>query len=262
MTWKTLPRSELGGLSAVDVGKGHPVVLLHGVGLRAEAWKAQIYELQRAYRVIAPDMPGHGESSPTTGPMTLDDYTRACMPFVEELPEPAMVIGHSMGSMIALELAARAASKVCAVVALNAIFQRSPEAAASVQLRSAGLDETRSPDPTSTLLRWFGDRKSPERSACETWLREVDPKSYKLAYSVFAHATGPSRAALQTLACPALFATGALEPNSTPDMSRAMATLAPQGRALIVEGAAHMMPMTHADEVNTAITDLAREVWP
>jgi pimeloyl-ACP methyl ester carboxylesterase len=51
--------------------------------------------------------------------------------------------------------------------------------------------------------------------------------------------------------------TGAQEPNSTPAMSRAMADLAPDGQAVIIEGAAHMLPMTHREEVNTHLLSFA-----
>jgi pimeloyl-ACP methyl ester carboxylesterase len=54
--------------------------------------------------------------------------------------------------------------------------------------------------------------------------------------------------------------TGALEPNSTPAMSEAMAALTPKGRAIIVPDAAHMMPMTHPEVVNAALLDFAAEV--
>lgn len=261
MTSTTLPRFDVAGLSAIDLGQGCPVVLLHGVGLNAEVWRPQIEGLRGAYRVIAPDLPGHGDSPCPEVTPTLEHYVQSVVPLIRSLPEHALVIGHSMGAIIALALAAQVPSKVCAVAALNAIFERSPEASAAVRARATELDGTNAPDPAPTLVRWFGHVMSPEREACERWLREVDPKGYKLAYTAFAETNGPSRAAIRSLTCPALFATGALEPNSTPEMSRAMAALAPRGRALVVAGAAHMMPLTHAEEVNNAILALAREVW-
>jgi len=261
MTSITLPRYEIGGLSAIIAGDGNPVLLLHGVGLRAEAWQAQIDALCAHYHVIAPDMPGHGQSPHPTGLRRLADYAQAYLPVLEQLGRPVMIVGHSMGAMIALELASREPEKVRAVAALNAIFERSPKAAQAVQERAAALDGVTASNPEATLNRWFADSLSKERDACETWLRAGNPAGYKLAYTAFAHAEGPSRRALETLACPALFATGALEPNSTPEMSRAMAGIAPHGRVQIVENAAHMMPMTHADEVNAALLNLAREVY-
>ena len=261
MISKTLPRSEIAGHPTIVAGQGRPVLLLHGVGLRAEAWQPQIEALCRTHRVIAPDMPGHGDTPCPDAPMAIEGYAQALLPVLETLAEPATLVGHSMGAMIGLDLANRAPDKVCAVAALNAVFERSSDAVKAVKSRAEALDGVTAPDPTQTLVRWFGTALSPERAACELWLRNVDPMGYKLAYSAFASAEIPNRQGLTTLHCPALFMTGASEPNSTPDMSRKMAELAPKGRSLIVEGAAHMMPMTHAEEVNAALMQLSDEVW-
>ncbi len=262
MTSTTLPRSERAGLAVLEAGAGRPVVLLHGVGLNAEAWGAQIDGLSGGCRVIAPDMPGHGQSRRLNGQPSLEDYVQAVLPLLDSLTEPAMIAGHSMGALIAVELAARAPAKVCAVAALNAVFERPPEAAAAIRERAGRHDGRTVPDPTQTLERWFGNAASPERAACDRWLRAVDPAGYKAAYTAFARAEAPSRETVRAIACPALFATGALDPNSTPQMSRAMADLAPDGRVLVVDDAAHMMPMTHAHRVLGALVALAREVWP
>ena len=72
---------------------------------------------------------------------------------------------------------------------------------------------------------------------------------YKAAYTTFAESDGPTKEQLARIDSPALFVTGADEPNSTPQMSRAMAELAPNGQAKVLLNAAHMMPMTHAEEV-------------
>lgn len=260
MTSTTLPRFNIAGLTAIDVGQGPPVVLLHGVGLQADACAPQIDAFRATHRVIAPDMLGHGQSPRPKGPMALGDYARATRCLLDALPEPALVIGHSMGAMIALDLASRAPDKVCGVVALNGIFARTDEAAQAVRTRADALTGVSTPDPTATLERWFGTTPSTARTDCEAWLRAADPLGYKLAYTAFAYADGPSPQALQSIRCPALFATGALEPNSTPDMSQAMAQHTADGRALIIKGAAHMMPLTHAAQVNTALLDFEHQL--
>jgi len=259
MTWTTRPRSELGGLAAITVGTGPLVVLLHGVGLRAEAWNAQIDALSGAYRVLALDLPGHGGSrlpAPDIDLTALTDLIAA------HIPEPALIVGHSMGAMLALGLATRHPGKTAGVAALNAIYRRSGPATAAVQARAAALDGVSPVDPSSALTRWFGSAPSPARTACEGWLRGVDPAGYKLAYTLFAHGDAPPDAALSALRCPALFMTGGQEPNSTPAMSQAMAALLPAGRALSVQVAAHMMPMTHPQAVNTALRALCAQVFP
>ncbi|MEW2917003.1 alpha/beta hydrolase [Ruegeria sp. ANG10] len=256
MTWTTRPRSKFGDLAAIDVGEGPLVVLLHGVGLRAEAWGGQIEPLVSAgYRVVCPDMLGHGESA-FAAPSGLNSYAA---PIAALLNEPAVLIGHSMGALIATHTAASGNRNVKGVAALNAIFKRSDAAQQSVLSRARALDAQRLNDASVTLHRWFAEDTSAERDACAQWLQEVDPRAYKAAYSVFAESDGPTEEQLAEITCSALFVTGADEPNSTPNMSRQMASLAPKGRAEIIPDAAHMMPMTHAAEVNAVLLPFVQE---
>ncbi|WP_170569843.1 alpha/beta fold hydrolase [Ruegeria atlantica] len=256
MTWTTRRRSEFGGLTAIEASTGPLVVLLHGVGLRAEAWGGQIDALASGgYRVVCPDMNGHGEASFFL-PDGLESYTA---PVTACLQEPAILVGHSMGALIALCIAASGNPNVKGVAALNGIFKRPETARQAVLARAHALDEQRANDPAVTLQRWFADQTSAERDACALWLQEVDPRAYKAAYTVFAESDGPTEEQLAAIKCPALFLTGADEPNSTPQMSRDMAKLTPKGRAEVIVGAAHMMPMTHADEVNDTLLRFLRE---
>jgi pimeloyl-ACP methyl ester carboxylesterase len=256
MIWTSRSRSDFGAQAAVRTGNGACVLLLHGVGLRAEAWNAQIIALAERFTVIAPDMPGHGESAPLPGVPTLADYTDR---IAEGLNEPVWVAGHSMGALIALDLAIRYPERVRGVAALNAIYRRTPQARRAVQQRAASLDGIGVADPTTTLIRWFGDVCSAESDACRNWLTTAHPAGYRAAYTVFAHEDGPLDRELTALHCPALFMTGAEEPNSTPEMSATMAELTPNGRAVSIAGAAHMMPMTHAARVNAALVDFFTE---
>lgn len=252
--WEDRDRSRVGALAAIVAGAGPRVVLLHGVGLRAEAWGAQIDALvSSGFEVCAPDMPGHGQSA---GPMptTLAGYAARLAPCVDR---PCLVVGHSMGAMLALHLAAALEPNVRGIACLNAVYDRSDTAREAVVARAAALEGKAMADPTRTLQRWFDDTDCPERAACDQWLREVSPAGYKAAYSVFASATDPSDAALSGIGTPALFLTGAEDPNSTPAMSAALAQKVPNGRADAIPLAAHMLPMTHPEAVNDALVALA-----
>ena len=250
MTWTTRPRSSTGSLASITSGEGPLVLLIHGVGLRAEAWCAQIDAFSKAFRVVAVDMPGHGESKSLPDTAQLADFTD-CIAAV--LDEPAMVVGHSFGAMIALEMAIRHKTHVKGVAALNAIYRRDAAAKAAVLERANSLDGKTIADPTATLNRWFGGEPSPENDACKDWLQTVDPEGYRNAYRLFAEKDGPPEADLKTLTCPSLFVTGDLEPNSTPEMAQNMAALAPNGRAEVFADAAHMLPMTHAQQLNALL---------
>lgn len=251
MTWITRPRSEgPGGLAYWREGEGPALVLLHGVGLRAEAWGAMMPELAAHHTVYALDMPGHG-ATPLGTITALSDYVDRITAFVQTLEGPIAVAGHSMGAILALHTANALPAKVTAVAALNAIYRRSPQAAEAIQNRAAALAEGAT-DPDPTLARWFGDAPTGSdkacADACRGWLTSVDHDGYATAYHHFAHQDGPTDGQLAALAIPALFMTAENDPNSTPAMSQAMAKRAPQGRACFIENAAHMMPMTHAKE--------------
>lgn len=88
-------------------GSGDPVVLVHGLGNSSLAWRRVIAGLARDHRVLAPDLPGFGHSSPVRTAHLLDAY----VDFVAELVEtagrgvPAAVVGNSTGGAVALRLA-------------------------------------------------------------------------------------------------------------------------------------------------------------
>ncbi|SEL12142.1 alpha/beta fold hydrolase [Roseovarius nanhaiticus] len=256
MTWTTRPRSDIGQISMIRNGQGRQVVLIHGVGLRAEAWGGQLQTLAQKYAVLAVDMPGHGQSARLPGRPSLADFTDAIAPVIST---SAVVIGHSFGAMIALDMAIRYPARVGGVVALNAVFQRDAAAKTAVEARASSLDGETVADPSAPLERWFGAEPSAARNACHAWLCTVDPAGYRDAYRVFATEDGPAESALAQLHCPALFLTGADEPNSTPAMSKRMAELAPDGHAVTVDGAAHMAPMTHAAEINPILEQFIQE---
>lgn len=102
-----------GALRVLEGGKGRTVVLLHGRGGAASTWFVYLTALARGHRVLAVDLPGFGMSSAPEGmPATAEDGVRFFTEPVEELllqvaPGPVAVVGHSLGGLVALELALR-----------------------------------------------------------------------------------------------------------------------------------------------------------
>ncbi|OGO36906.1 MAG: hypothetical protein A2W35_09870 [Chloroflexi bacterium RBG_16_57_11] len=81
-----------------------PVVLIHGAGGTHLYWPTEIRRLP-GYHVYAPDLPGHGNSG-GRGMQTIGAYTRALVSWLDALDlHSSVLIGHSMGSAIALSLA-------------------------------------------------------------------------------------------------------------------------------------------------------------
>jgi pimeloyl-ACP methyl ester carboxylesterase len=82
-----------------------PLVLIHGAGGMHLYWPPEIRRL-RGYSVYAVDLPGHGKSETVDGQQTISDYSRHLVQWLESIQlRRAVIIGHSMGSAIALTLA-------------------------------------------------------------------------------------------------------------------------------------------------------------
>lgn len=250
------PFSTANGLAGLKTGTGPNLVLLHGVGLRSAAWLPLMEQIKDRFTLYAIDMAGHGDSEALDiSSPDLQDYSKLVADYLESFQEPIYLAGHSMGAMIALDVAIHRPERISRLAALNAVYRRSDAAKMAVQARAADLQHLVQAElnTDATLSRWFGDNPAGDKLNasidCKTWLHRTPIAQYRKAYHVFAHHDGPSPAQLEQLPMPALFMTGADEPNSTPDMSQNMAQITPFGRAHIVQGAAHMMPMTHAQEV-------------
>lgn len=102
-----------GALRVLAGGYGRTLVFLHGRGHAAPLWFSYLTAFAREFQVFAPDLPGFGHSSaPETALRTAEDGLRFFVEPVEELlsalgPEPMTLVGHSLGGLVALELALR-----------------------------------------------------------------------------------------------------------------------------------------------------------
>ena len=99
-----------GGLDpfASEASADPPVVLVHGAGMDSSIWSLQTRWLgHRGMRAVAVDLPGHGQSE-GEAPATIGDAADWLGQFLDTVGlHPAIVVGHSMGTFIGLELATR-----------------------------------------------------------------------------------------------------------------------------------------------------------
>jgi 3-oxoadipate enol-lactonase/4-carboxymuconolactone decarboxylase len=108
----------------LEGGAGPPVLVLHGNGASAEAERALITSLAASHRVIAWDMPGHGDSGAVGRHLSIDDFADALAELIAQLgASGAAVIGFSIGGHIALSLASRYPQHVRACVLVETMFR-------------------------------------------------------------------------------------------------------------------------------------------
>lgn len=91
-----------------DEGAGEVLLLVHGLGANSSSWRAVLPKLSTKYRVISPDLPGHGLSEPLReghSPAAFADWLRDLL---DALNIPAVtVVGHSFGGGLAMQFADR-----------------------------------------------------------------------------------------------------------------------------------------------------------
>jgi pimeloyl-ACP methyl ester carboxylesterase len=102
----------VGGREGAD-----PVVLVHGLGGCAENWVDVAPRLAKTRRVLIPELPGHGLSTPLPAVPSLAAFAdRVAAVADREGMLPAAFVGHSLGGVVALRLALRREADVSALV--------------------------------------------------------------------------------------------------------------------------------------------------
>ena len=96
-------RNEIDGTVYFTAGSGDPLVLVHGVNDQAGSWFTVAPALARSYRVIIPDLPGHGESEPKEGPLPIPLMVERLHGVVRASGAPSIILtGNSLGGWIAI----------------------------------------------------------------------------------------------------------------------------------------------------------------
>jgi len=112
------------------LGKGPDIVLLHGWGLHSDIWSASddnlLRRLARHYRVTTLDLPGHGYSDSGNDGFSLATATEA---IAEQLPPAVIIIGWSLGGLLAMQLALERPELVQSLVLISstARFSQAPD---------------------------------------------------------------------------------------------------------------------------------------
>lgn len=118
----------------LDTGSGPAVVLLHGTGGHVETYQRNIGPLAQRYRVIVPDMIGHGYTDRPDIHYTLDDFAEHVFGLLDALGvERAHLSGESLGGCVAAWMALQRPERAITLVLNTGILER-PDAAGLTQI--------------------------------------------------------------------------------------------------------------------------------
>ena len=103
-------------------GTGPVLVLLHGAGDQAGTWNKVAPELKHHFQLVIPDLAGHGESDPATGPLSLGTLLTALEQVLDAIPWrdlPLAFAGNSLGAWMAMLYAQKHPERVTRLVLID-----------------------------------------------------------------------------------------------------------------------------------------------
>ena len=128
---------------AIDEGSGPPVILLHGIASSSVTFEYVVPLLRERHRVVAVDLLGFGESpAPPDADYSVDDHVRSLHRTLRRLRlgERYVLVGHSIGAIIAARLAAEARGRVGRLVLVSPpVYFRPAEVGSSPDRAAMGL---------------------------------------------------------------------------------------------------------------------------
>jgi pimeloyl-ACP methyl ester carboxylesterase len=207
-------------------GSGPAVVLVHGLGGAASNWVELAPELVRDHRALVPDLPGHGGSSPLAAAPNLEPFADRLGLLIErEGLAPTVLVGHSLGCLVALRLAMRRPELVSGLLLISAAgigstSRRARQALAITSLVQPGrfLAPFRERIARSELLRGivWGSWATPDGTAVSptatVGLLEGPLLHTDVASAAAALVEDDPRVELERVRCPAAFVWGARDP--------------------------------------------------
>jgi len=112
------PRTMSLPLAARVIGEGTPLVLLHGLGASGDYWGSAYDRLGDQHRLVVPDLLGFGASPRPTIGYGPDEHVAAIEACLDaaHVDQPAVVVAHSAGAIVALRLAATRRERVRALI--------------------------------------------------------------------------------------------------------------------------------------------------
>jgi pimeloyl-ACP methyl ester carboxylesterase len=234
-----------------------PTLLLHGIGGRATLWAPTVAALAPR-PVIAMDMPGYDGTRPA-----LTSFPELADAAAALLDGPADVVGHSLGGMIALELALRHPDRVrrLVIVASSPAFgSRDPAfREAFLAARQKPLDEGLGMAGVAAALvpTMLGPAADPAAApAAIAAMSSVDEAAYR---TTLATLTGfDRRADLPRITQPALLIAGEADQTAPPRGMARMADAMPDARITVIPGAGHLLPLEAPDAFHAALLDFLR----
>lgn len=248
-------------LNYTDDGPGPVVVLLHGFPLDHSIFDAQRRSIGSIYRVIAPDLRGHGATAAPEGVYTIDAMADDVVELLDALGlrEPVVIGGLSMGGYVALSIAARFPERLRGLMLLDT--RAGADAPETARVREELAREVESTGSVASVVAGMLPKLvSPATRAnrpemlnpLQAMMERTVPRA--VAGALRGMASRPDRTAdLARIAVPTLVLAGADDALIPLEESRRMAGSIPGARLVVIPDAGHLAPLENPAATDEAI---------
>ena len=232
-------------------GAGTPLLLIHGLMVSGEMYQPVLPALASHYRVIVPDLRGHGRSGALPGPYSVEQLARDLAQLLDDLQvDSAHILGYSQGGAVAQQFARDYPKRVRGLVlgctfAYNMLSRRERVEGilAPWFVRILGMRRV-----ARLLMSGVGggQRMSPESAR---WLQEIlaANDTARMVAAVEAMYAFDSRPWLDQIRCPTLVIAGAEDTGVPLPHAHMLAQGIPGAQLRVVDGAGHALIWTHTD---------------
>lgn len=233
------------------------VVFLHGAGFDHTTWALHSrWFAHHGFAVLAPDLPGHGQSAgpALTSIAAMADWTGALLDAADA--KPAHLIGHSMGSLIALETTARHPERV---IALSLVGTAATMTVGPDLLQAAEANDQAAIDMVSIWGLGFGAELGGSlapglwmHGGAQATLKRCPPG---VLYSDLAACNfyQDALASAATIKVPTTLILGEKDMMTPAKAGKALAAAIAQARTIVLPGAGHMMMAERPDALLAAL---------
>lgn len=245
-----------------EVGRGEPVVLVHGLGDDHRAWRRVVAPLMLRRRVVLYDFRGHGGTALGAADGTLRQLGDDLVALLDALGlERATIAGFSLGGTIAMRAAIDHADRIAALalVGTSSRVNRAArdwyqERAALVERDDPALRETLDADTEAVY------RNRPQETADGLAIRRsatADPRGYANACRAMASLhERPLDDELGAIRVPTVILAGAADQHCPPRAGEIIAARIAGSRLVVLPDTGHPLPVERPDEVAEAVLGL------
>ena len=246
------------------IGKGEPIIFIHGIGSRKISWNGIIKELKEKYLCISYDLRGHGESKVVQNTFYLNDLVEDLEKLRSYLKiKKVHLVGHSLGGMIAPSYAIKYRERVASITLLSTAAFRTAEDEQKIlniisKIKREGIDKVL-PD---LISRWFTDEFiNNNQNIINKRLKQVKSTPLNIFLNVFQiYASTKMDTWLKKIKLPSLVMTGENDLGCNPQINQKIAKALENSKLIILNNLKHSIVLENPQLVATNLKMFLKRV--